>query len=90
MEGNFDIANDYMGNFGQLLRIILENSGKSHISVKDEINTLKLYLEIEKMRTDETISYEINVDPKIDILNSYMPPLIIQPFVENAISYNFV
>ncbi len=85
MEGNFDIANDYMGNFGQLLRIILENSGKSHISVKDEINTLKLYLEIEKMRTDETISYEINVDPKIDILNSYMPPLIIQPFVENAI-----
>jgi len=85
MEGNFDLASNYMGDFGQLLRIILENSGKKQISIKDEINTLKLYLEIEKMRTDNFIEYKIDIDPNLDILNNFMPPLIIQPFVENAI-----
>ncbi|MFH2143697.1 MAG: tetratricopeptide repeat protein [Bacteroidota bacterium] len=85
MEGNFDLASNYMGDFGQLLRIILENSGKKQISVKDEINTLRLYLEIEKMRTDNFIEYKIDIDPNLDILNNFMPPLIIQPFVENAI-----
>ena len=85
MEGDYDMANDYMGDFSDLLRIILENSGKSTVSINNEINTLRLYLDIEKMRTEGMIEYQINVDPKIDLLNNFMPPLIIQPFVENAI-----
>lgn len=85
MEGDYDMANDYMGDFSDLLRIILENSGKSTVNISNEINTLRLYLDIEKMRTEGMIEYQINVDPKIDLLNNFMPPLIIQPFVENAI-----
>ena len=85
MEGDYDMANDYMGDFGDLLRIILENSGKLKVSINDEVNTLKLYLDIEKMRTGGMIEYQLNIDPTIDLLNNYMPPLVIQPFVENAI-----
>lgn len=85
MEGDHDMANDYMADFGELMRIILENSGKSEISIKDELSTLKLYLDIEKMRTGGVIDYQINIDTDIDQLNSKVPPLIIQPFVENAI-----
>jgi sensor histidine kinase YesM len=85
MKGNFDLANDYLGDFGALLRHILENSGKSAISLEEELNTLDLYLSNERMRTDGMIDYEIVVDPEIDASAHFVPPLIIQPFVENAI-----
>lgn len=85
MKGNFDLANDYLGDFGALLRHILDNSGKPFIPLEDELNTLKLYLSIERMRTDGRIDYEIHVDPEIDTRRCFVPPLIIQPFVENAI-----
>jgi len=85
IEGNQDLANDYMGDFGELLRKILENSGKSVISLKDELDTLKLYLDLEIIRTDDMIEYSFDIDPEIDQLNIFVPPLIIQPFVENAI-----
>lgn len=85
MKGDFDLANDYLGDFGALLRHILDNSGKSMISLEEELKTLRLYLSIERMRTDGLIGYEINVDPEIDARHSFVPPLIIQPFVENAI-----
>ncbi len=85
IQGDIDIANDYIGDFGELLRTILENSGKSAIPLNDEINTIKLYLEIEKMRTEEMIEYNLNIDPTIDVYNCLVPPLIIQPFVENSI-----
>lgn len=85
MKGDFDLANDYLGDFGELLRNILDNSGKSNISLKEELNTLDLYLSIERMRTDGMIEYEMSVDPEIDTPNTFLPPLVIQPFVENAI-----
>lgn len=84
-EGKKSIANNYIGDFGELLRIVLDNSGKSSISLQDELNTLKLYLDLEKVRTDGLIDYELNIDDNIDQLNNQVPPLIIQPFVENAI-----
>lgn len=85
VEGNLDKANDHVADFGKLLRMILDNSGRSHISLSDEIETLKLYLDLEKMRTDNQISYSIDIDSTIDRNSSKVPPLIIQPFVENAI-----
>lgn len=85
MQGDFKIANEFMGEFGDLLRTILENSGKSSISLQKDLDTLKLYMDLEKLRTEGTIDYEITVDDDIDLLHNKVPPLIIQPFVENAI-----
>ncbi len=85
IEGREDIASDYMGDFADLLRIILENSGKSTISLKDEIDTLKLYLDLEILRTNDKLSYTLDIDNSIDLNNTQIPPLILQPFAENAL-----
>ncbi len=83
--GELDLANDYMADFGSLMRKILNNSGRDLISAKEEIEMLKLYLELEKGRSNESLEYEVRVDPKLDLLGTNVPPLVIQPFVENAI-----
>ena len=85
LEGETDMATDYMGDFGDLLRKILDNSGESVISVKSELDTLKLYLSMENVRTHGKVNYTIEVDEAIEQFNSMIPPLVIQPFVENAI-----
>lgn len=85
VNGETDLANNYMGNFGELMRKILDNSDKEVISVKEELDTLKLYLELECARNSGVLSYSIDPDEHIDLFNTYVPPLVIQPFVENAI-----
>lgn len=85
IEGDEDLANDYISDFGKLLRIIMENSGKDQVSLKSEIETLKLYLDIEMIRLDGKIEYSFDIDPNLDQFNNFIPPLIVQPFVENAI-----
>lgn len=85
VEGRRAEANDYMGDFADLLRKILENSNKPFISLFEELATLQLYLELEKVRCPDEISYEISVDENIDPHQLKVPPLILQPFVENAI-----
>ncbi len=85
VEGKRAEANDYMGDFADLLRKILENSNKPSISLHEELATLQLYLELEKVRCPNEISYEISVDESIDPHQLKVPPLIMQPFVENAI-----
>ncbi|MFT5822258.1 MAG: tetratricopeptide (TPR) repeat protein [Crocinitomix sp.] len=85
VSGELDLANNYMGDFGSLMRKILDNSGKNLITVKEEFEMLKLYLELEKGRNNEVIDYAIEIDEHIDQLGTKIPPMIIQPFVENAI-----
>lgn len=85
MEGDFDMANEYMGDFAALLRTILNNSGKSRITLEEELQTLSLYLDIEKMRTDGSLDYQLNVNQELPLKHIQVPPLILQPFVENAI-----
>ncbi|MDX2360728.1 MAG: tetratricopeptide repeat protein [Crocinitomicaceae bacterium] len=90
IEGKEDLANDYMADFSSLLRRILENSGLDKINLKEEIRSTELYLDLEKMRTDNLFEYSIDIDPTIDQLNTYVPPLIFQPFVENSIWHGIV
>jgi LytS/YehU family sensor histidine kinase len=85
VEGNLDDANDYMGDFAGLLRKILENSNKKSISLNEEQNILQLYLDLEKVRCSNQIAYTIDIDESIDKYSFAVPPLIFQPFVENAI-----
>ncbi|MEM7037045.1 MAG: histidine kinase, partial [Bacteroidota bacterium] len=83
--GETSMANDYLSDFGELLRNILDNSGKETIPLKEELNTLNLYLELEQVRAEGMLTYHMDVDPELDLRHTRVPPLIVQPFVENAI-----
>jgi tetratricopeptide (TPR) repeat protein len=85
VEGKTNVANEYMADFSTLMRKILDNSSKPKITLKEELNTLLLYLQMEKLRCGDMLEYVINVDEQIDQVNTLVPPMVIQPFVENAI-----
>ncbi len=71
--------------FSSLIRGILENSKYKFISLEDEIEILKIYIEIEAKRFSSGFVYEVNIDPVIDTGGIKIPPMLIQPFVENSI-----
>lgn len=76
---------DYLSKFALLVRTILNNSKSHTISLQDEIEALKLYIEIEHLRLEQSFSYSIDIDPSLKNAAIKIPPLILQPFVENAI-----
>jgi len=82
-------AMSYLAKFSLLMRNILDNSRKPMITLEDEINTLKLYIELESMRFKNAFDFEINIHPKIVAPRTYIPPMLIQPFVENSIKHGF-
>jgi ligand-binding sensor domain-containing protein len=75
----------YLNKFARLVRIILNNSEKPTVTVGDDIEALKLYLELEQMRFEDKFDYEVNIDATVDTDYDIMPPLLMQPYVENAI-----
>ncbi|MBJ7882804.1 tetratricopeptide repeat protein [Gelidibacter salicanalis] len=80
-----DSANKYLSEFAKLMRLTLENSEKKEIPLIEDVNLLKLYLEVESKRMVDKFSYEIKLDPALDPENVLVPPLILQPFIENSI-----
>lgn len=85
-------AIDVLGNFSQLMRIILDISDKDFISLEEEINTLQLYTSLEKIRFEEEKDIVINfiIDPQLDLENITIPTLLIQPIVENAFKHGLL
>lgn len=79
------LAASYLTSFAQLIRNVLNNSQKELISLASELDTLKLYLKLEMLRFDNKFDYTIVVDNAIDINKTKVPPLLLQPFIENAI-----
>ena len=84
-QNDIDKASDYLTKFSRLIRLVLENSRSEKVTLHNELETLRLYIELEAMRFRGKVSYQINVDPEIDQQYIQMPPLLLQPFVENAI-----
>jgi len=80
-------ASDYLGNFSRLLRASLESSREDYILLKDEISSLKNYLELQQLRYEKKFNYNIDVDRDIDLESAILPPMLIQPFTENAIEH---
>ncbi|HSU49813.1 MAG TPA: histidine kinase, partial [Segetibacter sp.] len=80
-----DKAVSYLTTFSKLLRTILQNLDKREISLFDEIETCRLYTQLESMRFGNKFSYSFCVDPELDIKSTQVPALILQPFIENAI-----
>jgi len=78
-------ASRYLIKFSKLFRMLLNNSSKSLVTIKDEVEVLRLYLELEQMRFDQSFTYEINIDEELEIDDTTIPSMLIQPFVENAL-----
>ncbi len=78
-------ASRYLTKFSRLIRLILDHSKARQISLEKELEALKLYIEIEAMRFDEKFSFILEVDERLNQEEVMIPPLIFQPYVENAI-----
>ena len=77
-------AEKYLIKFSKLLRSTLNQSANTFISLQEELNTLTDYIELEQLRLNQSFTCQINIDENVNTSNK-MPPLILQPFVENAI-----
>ena len=80
-----DEAVKYLSKFAKLIRIILNNSEKPLVTINEDIEAIKLYLELEKMRFENKFDYSIHIDSSIDGDYDEIPPMLIQPYLENAI-----
>lgn len=78
-------ASMYLTKFAKLMRLILDNSNSKDVILANELEALKLYIEMEALRFDKKFTYEIKVEGGIGTDTIEVPPLIIQPYVENAI-----
>jgi len=83
-------ATNYLARFAKLIRAILENSKSDSIPCWKDLETLKLYLELEELRWGKKITYHLNIGPEILQGDYKVPPMIIQPYVENAIHHGLL
>jgi ligand-binding sensor domain-containing protein/putative methionine-R-sulfoxide reductase with GAF domain len=85
LAGDESAATLYLSKFSRLLRMVLAHSDKERVTLKEELETLKLYVELESLRFKESFHHEIICDEAVDTDEIKIPTLLIQPFVENAI-----
>ncbi|HJP64281.1 MAG TPA: histidine kinase, partial [Mucilaginibacter sp.] len=80
-----ETADIYLSRFAKLMRMILENSEQENISLADDLKALELYIQLEALRLGQKLLYNIEVDDDIDPEVTLVPPMLLQPFVENSI-----
>ncbi|HKO75979.1 MAG TPA: histidine kinase [Flavobacterium sp.] len=78
-------ANKYLTSYSNLMRNTMENSNKDFITLDNELEQLKKYLELEHLRFQDKFDFKISVDPELDAERTMVPNMIIQPHLENAI-----
>jgi len=83
-------ANAFLTKIASLMRNILENTREEYISLDKEIETLKLYMDVQQLRFENGFSYDIDVDEAIDPENVSVPPMLAQPCVENSIEHGLL
>ncbi|MCL5247396.1 histidine kinase [Cellulophaga sp. 20_2_10] len=79
----------YLSKFSKLLRLILENSREKLVPLKQELKALQNYIDLQNMRGQNGFNYSLIVDEKLNDVNVLVPPMLMQPFVENAIEHGF-
>ena len=77
----------YLSKFSKLVRRVLENSVNTQVALADEITLLKHYIELEQLRYNHTFKYDIHIERSVDIYDTEIPFLLIQPYVENALAH---
>ncbi|WP_156169138.1 sensor histidine kinase [Kordia jejudonensis] len=82
-----NLASTYLVKFSRLIRIYLEQSQEKEITLDQELKALHLYLELEKVRFEEELTYEVSVAENLALETIKIPSLFIQPYIENAIKH---
>jgi sensor histidine kinase YesM len=85
-----DTAAVYLTTFSKLIRTLFQNSDKREISLHEELETCKLYTQLEKMRFGDKVEFIFDIDQRLDLKDIKVPALILQPFIENAIWHGLV
>lgn len=85
ISNKIDEANQYLAKFSFLVRQVLNFSSKNMVTLKEELDLSELNIELEQLRFENKFSFEIKIDKPIDLKNIMVPPLILQPIIENAI-----
>jgi len=80
-----EIASDYLLKFSKLIRLILDNSRSETIPLDKELETLQLYVQLESIRFENHFKYEVNIAENTSTGSIMIPPMLLQPFIENAI-----
>jgi len=78
-------ASNYLTRFAKMMRKTLDNSTREEVSLGEEVEFLKGYIELERQRLDDRFDYTIQVDNELDLEDTLIPPTLLQPFVENSI-----
>lgn len=87
ISNNIESANKYLSDFSKLMRLFLDASDEKYISLDKEINLLTLYIELERMRIKNKFEYEFKVDDDVELDELYVPSMLMQPLIENAIKH---
>ncbi len=89
---NRDIENSnmYLSKFSNLMRKVLDASGKETINLNEEIEILQLYLDLEKLRFGDDLNFSIHIDPEMDAYAIHLPAMLLQPYVENALKHGLL
>ncbi len=82
-------AGAYLADFAKLMRLVIENSRVEYISLKQEIETMKYYLQMQELRFENNFTYKFKTDSDLEIDYVLIPPMLTQPFIENALEHAF-
>jgi LytS/YehU family sensor histidine kinase len=85
LSGRVSEAAEYQAKFSTFLRQILDSSENFYISLSEELNSIKLYLELEQLRFENNFEFTLNIEPGLPLNELMVPSFITQPFIENAI-----
>lgn len=89
IDNNADDALMYMGEFSKIIRQTLNNSAVQRIALADEIEYLQSYIKLENMRFKNQVVFELIINEQLDLFETEIPPMLIQPFVENVFVHAF-
>ncbi|PCI32087.1 MAG: hypothetical protein COB60_10005 [Flavobacteriaceae bacterium] len=85
LKSEVEKASDYITKFSKLIRVILNSSSSPTVSLSEELKTLALYVKLEQMRISGGFTYLVSLDESINYDQVFVPPLFLQPFIENSI-----
>lgn len=89
-DGEKEAANRYLSRFAKLIRLTLEQVRKRFISLAEEVQTISLYLELESLRFQKKFEYTIEVEEGLHVQELKIPPMLLQPYIENAIKHGIL
>ncbi len=87
LSNNKLLASSYLVRFSRLMRMYLTHSRRAFISLRSEVEALRLYVGLEKERYGDNFNFDLAIDKVIDLENTLIPSLLLQPYVENAITH---